>query len=128
MNVDNFLKAIKWNADNLVCVLAVDSQSKEVLMQGWANAESLRLSLESGKMSYFSRSRQKLWVKGEQSGHFQLIKNLKIDCDGDCILAEIEQIGSACHTGHRTCFYRQFKGEDWQEIEKPLKDEREIYG
>lgn len=96
----------RWNADGLVPAIAQDARTGEVLMLAWMNAESLRLTLETGRATYWSRSRGKLWVKGEESGHTQTVVDVLIDCDQDTILVKVEQAGAACHTGARTCFYR----------------------
>ncbi|MBR1375475.1 MAG: bifunctional phosphoribosyl-AMP cyclohydrolase/phosphoribosyl-ATP diphosphatase HisIE [Cardiobacteriaceae bacterium] len=132
MSNAKWLDAVKFNADGLVSVIAVDWQDKTVLMQAFANREALLKSLAHGQMFYYSRSRQKLWKKGEESGHFQNIKAMYLDCDGDCVLAEVEQVGNiACHTGHKSCFYRKLHIAsdfiDWQETEKALKKPSEIY-
>lgn len=97
----------RWNSDGLVAAIAQDASSRAVLMLAWMNAESLRLTLETGRATYWSRSRQKLWVKGEDSGHTQKVIEVRIDCDQDCILLLVEQLGAACHTGAPTCYYRR---------------------
>lgn len=100
---------IKWNKDGLVPAIAVDANTNEVLMQAYMNAEALRLTLETGKAHYFSRSRQKLWMKGETSGHYQEVAAVYTDCDSDSILLRVFQTGAACHTGNRTCFFNLLK-------------------
>lgn len=95
-----------FNADGLIAAIAQDAMSGEVLMLAWMNAEALKLTLESGRVTYWSRSRQALWTKGETSGHAQRLVEARIDCDQDAILLRIEQAGAACHTGARSCFYR----------------------
>ena len=97
---------IKFNADGLVPVIAQDFETKEVLMLGYMNEESLIKTLEGDTVWYYSRSRQELWNKGATSGHFQYVKEIKVDCDNDTILILVDQVGAACHTGNRTCFYR----------------------
>ncbi len=97
----------KLNSDGLIPVIAQDYQTGDVLMLAYMNEESFQRTLETGKMCYWSRSRQELWTKGETSGHLQYVKSLDIDCDNDTILAKIYQIGAACHTGHRSCFFTQ---------------------
>ena len=97
----------KVNEQGLVPCIVQDAQNGDVLMMAWMNEESFCKTLETGIMTYFSRSRQSLWVKGETSGHFQYVKSLFIDCDKDTLLAKVEQIGAACHTGHRSCFYTE---------------------
>lgn len=100
---------IKWNSDGLVPVIAVDAYTNEVLMQAYMNEEALRLTLETGRAHYYSRSRGKLWLKGETSGHFQTVADVYTDCDNDSILLRVIQTGAACHTGSRTCFFRKLK-------------------
>ncbi len=95
----------KLNSDGLIPVIAQDYQTGEVLMLAYMNEESFQRTLETGKMCYWSRSRQELWTKGETSGHLQYVKSLDIDCDNDTILAKVYQIGAACHTGNRSCFF-----------------------
>ena len=96
----------KKNSDGLVPVIVQDFDTSEVLMLAYMNREAFENTIRTGRMTYFSRSRQSLWIKGETSGHFQYVKELRIDCDLDTILARVEQIGAACHTGNRSCFYR----------------------
>lgn len=100
------LQNIKFDEKGLVPAVVQDINTNEVLMVAYMNRESLEYTLKKSKACYFSRSRQKLWLKGETSGNFQLVKSVKYDCDGDSILLEVEQIGNACHTGNRSCFYR----------------------
>jgi len=99
---------VKFDDRGLVPAIAQDTTTKEVLMLAYMNQESLEITLKEKKACYFSRSRQKLWLKGETSGHFQHIKSIKYDCDGDTLLLEVEQVGNACHTNNHTCFYRSF--------------------
>ena len=99
---------VKFDERGLVPAIAQDTSTKEVLMLAYMNQESLAITLKEKKACYFSRSRQKLWLKGETSGHFQHIKSIKYDCDGDTLLLEVEQVGNTCHTNNRTCFYRNF--------------------
>ncbi len=108
------LDQVKWNEHGLAAAIAQDAASLEVLMLAWMNPESLRLTLETHEAHYWSRSRQALWKKGETSGHFQRVKEIRLDCDGDAILMKIEQVGGiACHTGRRRCFYRLFEDDQW---------------
>ena len=100
---------VKFDDRGLVPAIAQDTTTKEVLMLAYMNQESLEITLKEKKACYFSRSRQELWLKGETSGHFQHIKSIKYDCDGDTLLLEVEQVGNACHTNNRTCFYRSFQ-------------------
>lgn len=101
------LDELKYNEWGLIPAIAQDINTKEVLMLAWMNRESIALTVKTGKATYWSRSRKKLWVKGETSGHFQNVKNIFYDCDGDTLLLMVEQTGAACHTGSRTCFYRK---------------------
>lgn len=110
MNKEEFLAAVKYDEKGLVPVIAQDYHSKKIRMLAYMNEEALTKTLETGRMHYFSRSRQSLWLKGETSSHFQFLKGISIDCDGDTILAQIEQVGGiSCHTGNATCFYRQLE-------------------
>ncbi len=101
----NILELVKYNADGLVPAVTQDIRTDEVLMLAWMNEESLRKTIETGRVHYFSRSRQKLWLKGETSGHFQTVRSISVDCDGDTLLIKVDQTGAACHTGHRSCFF-----------------------
>ena len=96
--------------DGLVPVIVQDTETREVLMMAYANDEAVRLTQQTGFAHYYSRSRRKLWKKGEESGHFQRVKRILADCDEDCLIYEVEQTGAACHTGYRTCFYRTLDG------------------
>lgn len=119
---------IAWNQEGLIPVIAQDYHSREVLMLAWMNEEALQVTFKSGFATYFSRSRQKLWQKGEQSGNQQKIVEIRLDCDGDTLLLLVEQKGGiACHTGRKTCFYQAWKNEDWQIVEPVLKDPTELY-
>ena len=100
---------LKKSSDGLVPVIVTDYENQEVLMLAYMNQEAYEKTLETGTMTYYSRSRQELWIKGMTSGHFQYVKELRIDCDNDTILAKVEQIGAACHTGNRSCFYRKLQ-------------------
>ncbi|PHV71022.1 bifunctional phosphoribosyl-AMP cyclohydrolase/phosphoribosyl-ATP diphosphatase [Sporanaerobium hydrogeniformans] len=116
MKYEAFLKAVKYDAQGLVPVIAQDKHSKKVRMMAYMNEGALKLTLETGKVHYYSRSRQSLWLKGETSGHFQYLKSISIDCDGDTLLLQIEQEGGiSCHTGNSSCFYRELE-EDLPEI------------
>lgn len=101
----NILNMVKFNADGLIPAVTQDIRTDEVLMLAYMNEESLRKTIETGKAHYYSRSRQKLWLKGETSGHFQQVRSISLDCDGDTLLLKVEQTGAACHTGHRSCFF-----------------------
>ncbi len=123
------IESVVFNDDGLVPVIAQDSESGQILMFAWMNREALEETSKTGRAVYFSRSRQRLWRKGEESGHVQHVKSLRLDCDGDVLLMNVEQIGGiACHTGREHCFYRQL-GDDgqWHITEKVIKDASEIY-
>lgn len=125
---DNWLEQIKWTDDGLVPAIAQDAVTGRVLMFAWMNRESLALTVEKGEAVYYSRSRQRLWHKGEESGHTQKIKSLRLDCDGDVITMKIEQTGGiACHTGRESCFYREFQNGEWVSVDQVIKDPKEIY-
>ena len=124
----DWLEQLKWNSDGLVPAIAQDYQSGEVLMVAWMNREALRLSSEQSRAVYWSRSRQKLWFKGESSGHVQQLREIRVDCDADVVLLQVEQIGGiACHTGRRRCFFRVLRGGEWQIDEEIIKNPDEIY-
>ena len=123
-----FLDEIAWNTDGLVPVIAQDCQSGRVLMMAWMNAEALELTVDEGRAIYWSRSRQKLWRKGEESGHVQQIKEIRLDCDRDVIILQVEQVGGiACHTGRESCFYQVLKDGQWKTVDSVVKDPGEIY-
>ncbi|RKY68133.1 MAG: phosphoribosyl-AMP cyclohydrolase [Candidatus Latescibacterota bacterium] len=109
------LDEIKFDEKGLVVTVAQDYQSGQVLMVAYMNRESLEKTLETGRMTYWSRSRQCLWTKGETSGNFQYVKEFRVDCDGDALLFKVEQKGNACHTNHRSCFYRRYDGNRFSE-------------
>lgn len=102
---DSFIQQVAFNSDGLVPVVAQDATTKDVLMLAWMNADALRLSLETGRGTYFSRSRSKLWVKGEESGHVQHVVDIRNDCDSDALVMTVRQHGPACHTGNQSCFF-----------------------
>ncbi len=123
-----WLDQVNWTSDGLVPVIAQETVTGKVLMFAWMNRESLAETVVSGKAVYWSRSRQRLWRKGEESGHEQIVKGVYLDCDEDVILLEIEQLGGiACHTGRRSCFYRRLVADQWQEAEDVIKDPAVIY-
>ncbi len=123
-----WLDEIKWTDDGLVPAIAQDAETGKVMMFAWMNRDSLAETVETGFAVYWSRSRQKLWRKGEASGHQQLVKSINLDCDADVILMEIEQQGGiACHTGRESCFYRRLQDGVWEAVEPVLKDPAEIY-
>lgn len=112
MDKQSFMDSVSYNEKGLVPVITQDYESGDVLMMAWMNEEALRLTLLNNRMTYYSRSRQCLWIKGETSGHFQRMISLSIDCDGDTLLARVIQEGAACHTGNRTCFYRKLEEQE----------------
>jgi phosphoribosyl-AMP cyclohydrolase len=123
----NWLDEIKWGDDGLVPVIAQEESGK-VVMFAFMNRESLALTAQKGEAVYFSRSRNKLWHKGEESGHVQKVKAIRTDCDKDVVLLTIEQVGGiACHTGRHSCFYNELEGDSWQVVEPVLKDPKAIY-
>ena len=125
----DWLDRVKWDDDGLVPAIAQDAQSHRVLNLAWMNREALARTIETGLAHYWSRSRGQLWRKGEQSGHVQNVKSLRLDCDGDVVLMEVEQQGGiACHTGRQSCFYRRLQDGQWIEVDPVIKDPREIYG
>lgn len=125
---DKWLDDIKWTQDGLVPVIAQEDGSGKILMFAWMNRESLQLTVQEGKAIYWSRSRNKLWRKGEESGHEQILKDIRLDCDNDVILLRVEQKGGiACHTGRKSCFYQQLQDGQWQPVEPVLKAPEEIY-
>jgi phosphoribosyl-AMP cyclohydrolase len=124
----NWLDGIKWDDQGLVPAIAQEAGSGKILMMAWMNREALQLTSESGHAVYWSRSRGKLWHKGEESGHQQIVHAIRLDCDGDVVLLEVEQKGGiACHTGRHNCFYRELQGDEWVEVLPVLKDPGEIY-
>ncbi len=115
--------------DGLIPVIIQDASSNEVLMLGYMNREAWEETLKTKKASFWSRSRQKLWVKGETSGHFQEVKEIHLDCDGDTLLVKVDQIGgAACHTGFRSCFHHRYKEGEWKISGKRIFDPKEVYG
>jgi phosphoribosyl-AMP cyclohydrolase len=124
----HWIDEIKWDADGLVPAIAQEAGSGEVLMMAWMNRDSLLRTAEQGEAVYWSRSRQKLWHKGESSGHVQKVKSIRLDCDADVILLEVEQLGDiACHTGRHRCFYRRLEKDEWMTTDPVIKDPKEIY-
>jgi len=125
---EQWLDDIKWTDDGLVPVIAQEDSTGEVLMFAWMNRESLALTVLEGKAIYWSRSRGRLWRKGEESGHEQIIKDMRLDCDNDVILIRVEQKGGiACHTGRKRCFYQQLQNDQWVTVEPVIKDPEDIY-
>jgi phosphoribosyl-AMP cyclohydrolase len=122
-----WLDDIAWNEQGLVPAIAQDSISKDILMVAWMNREALAETVATNRGVYFSRSRSKLWRKGEESGHVQHVKEIRIDCDNDVILLMIDQTGVACHTGRRSCFFSRFENGQWQVVDAALIDPEKIY-
>jgi phosphoribosyl-AMP cyclohydrolase len=124
-----WLNQVKWDEQGLVPAIAQDAQTGEVLMFAWMNREALEKTAKIGEAVYWSRSRRKLWHKGEESGHTQKVREIRTDCDSDVVLLKIEQTGGiACHTGRRSCFFNKLDKSSWLEVEPVLKDPKEIYG
>lgn len=124
----HWLDQITWNDQGLVPAIAQDKTTHEILMVAWMNREALSLTVAEGRAVYWSRSRKKLWRKGEESGHVQNVSEIRLDCDDDVIILKIEQLGSiACHTGRRSCFFKVLKDAKWQAVEPVLKDPKAIY-
>jgi phosphoribosyl-AMP cyclohydrolase len=127
--VNAWLDAVRWNEEGLVPAIAQAADTGAVLMLAWMNRQALALTLEEGIAVYWSRSRKALWRKGETSGHFQRVREIRLDCDGDAVLLKVTQEGGiACHTGRVSCFYRRLEGERWQVVEPVIKAPETIYG
>lgn len=125
---EDWLEAVRWDDKGLVPVVAQEAESGRLLMLAWMNRDALRMTAETGRAVYWSRSRNGLWRKGEQSGHYQVVKELRLDCDNDAILLTVEQAGGiACHTGRRSCFFQKLEDGRWRTVESPLRDPDEIY-
>ncbi len=123
-----WLNEIKWSDDGLIPVIAQEASSGTVLMVAWMNREALNLTVEKGEAVYWSRSRNKLWHKGEESGHTQKVKHIHLDCDGDVVLLSVEQTGGiACHTGRHHCFFRTLEGKQWITTSPVIKNPHTIY-
>ncbi|MEW6445695.1 MAG: phosphoribosyl-AMP cyclohydrolase [Pseudomonadota bacterium] len=128
-NHQSFLDQVKWTDDGLVPVIAQDANTGRILMFAWMNREALAKTAELREAVYWSRSRNKLWHKGESSGHVQKVREMRIDCDHDVILLQIEQHGGiACHTGRESCFYSRLEDDRWVAVDPVLKNPDEIYG
>ncbi len=125
---DTWLNKVCWTNEGLVPVIAQDAATGTVLMFAWMNREALKLTAEKGEAIYWSRSRKKLWHKGEESGHIQKVKEIRLDCDSDVVLLKVEQKGGiACHTGREHCFFQKLEKEQWKAADPVLKDPEEIY-
>ena len=126
--MSSFLDDIRFNADGLVPVVTQDANTGELLMVAWANAEAVTKTAEEERAVYWSRSRGKLWRKGEESGNVQKLIEMRLDCDADVLCYRVEQIGGiACHTGRRSCFYRRLEGNSWHSVDPVLRDPNELY-
>jgi phosphoribosyl-AMP cyclohydrolase len=130
----DWLDSIKWDRDGLVPVIAQEAGTGDVLMFAWMNRQALAATAERGQAVYWSRSRQRLWHKGEESGHFQQVHEIRLDCDNDVLLLEVTQLGPdpaqpsiACHTGRHSCFFQRLQAGQWQAVEPVLKDPQGIY-
>src|SRR3989344_4681223 len=128
-DLDQFLSSIKWDSNGLVACVAQDYKDNAILMVAYMNRESLQRTIEGGRVCYWSRSRKSFWLKGEESGNFQILKEIYVDCDQDCLLAKVEQIGdAACHTGMRSCFYRRVQNNGKLEaVGKKVFDPEKVY-
>lgn len=128
MTANELLDTVKWDAQGLAPAIAQDARSGRVLMLAWMNREALALTLEENRAIYWSRSRAQIWRKGESSGHVQKLKEVRLDCDGDAILLQVEQLGGiACHTGRESCFYRIAETDQWQAADPVIKDPKDFY-
>jgi phosphoribosyl-AMP cyclohydrolase len=124
----NWLDEVPWNGDGLIAAVAQDAKSGRVLTVAWMNREALEKTVATREAVYWSRSRRKLWRKGEESGHVQKVRELRLDCDSDAILVQVEQVGGiACHTGRESCFYRKLEDGSWVTTDPVLKDPATIY-
>lgn len=124
----SWLDKVKWDANGLIPAIAQESEGGQVLMMAWMNREALEITLAEGYATYWSRSRQKLWRKGEESGHRQKVQELRLDCDGDTVLMKVEQAGGvACHTGRHHCFFNRFEDGQWVTVDEVIKKPEEIY-
>lgn len=126
--MSDYLSQIKWNADGLIPVIAQDATSHRILMQAWLNKEALETAVAENRAVYWSRSRGKLWRKGEESGHIQKLLGIYLDCDNDCICYMVEQVGGiACHTGRESCFFQKLESNSWNTVEPAIKSAEDIY-
>jgi phosphoribosyl-AMP cyclohydrolase len=125
---NNWLNMVKWTDEGLVPAIAQDAHDGTILMVAWMNREALDMTAREGRAVYWSRSRGKLWRKGEESGHEQLVSEIRLDCDNDVVMLQVQQRGGiACHTGRRSCFFQRLEGDRWVTVEPVLKDPDAIY-
>jgi len=126
----SFYDLLKFNADGLIPAIVQEASTKRVLMMAWMNRASIEKTIATGKTHFWSRSRQKFWMKGESSGHTQAVKDISFDCDGDTLLIQVEQVGAACHEGYQSCFFRSIAGagEKFSVTEPQLEKPEAIYG
>lgn len=125
---ENWLNKVNWSEDGLIPVVTQEASSNLVLMVAWMDRNALKLTIETGKAVYWSRTRKKIWHKGEESGHFQQVKEIYLDCDKDVILLMVEQVGGiACHTGRHNCFFNKLENKQWVVVAPVIKDPKEIY-
>ena len=125
----SYLDEVNWNKNGLIPVIAQDATSGRVLMQAWANREALQTAIDEGRAVYWSRSRNALWRKGEESGNVQKLVDVYLDCDNDTLCYKVEQIGGiACHTGRESCFFQKFSKDKWEILDPVLKEPSELYG
>jgi phosphoribosyl-AMP cyclohydrolase len=127
--MDRQLATLKFDSNGLIPAIIQDAKGGEVLMMAWMNRDSLEKTIQTGKTHFFSRSRNKLWLKGETSGHIQTVKSISTDCDQDVLLIKVEQAGAACHEGYYSCFFREHQGgaEDWKVAGKKLFEPEKVY-
>ena len=126
--MDSQLQGLKFDSNGLIPAIVQDSESGEVLMMAWMNKEALEKTVSTGKTHFFSRSRNKLWLKGESSGHVQTVKSIRTDCDQDVLLIQVEQTGAACHDGYYSCFYREHQlAADWKIVGKKVFEPNDVY-
>ncbi len=124
----SWIADITWNDQGLIPAIAQDDETGDILMVAWMDQVALTETVDTGKAVYWSRSRQKLWRKGEESGHQQIVKEVRLDCDSDVLLLKVSQRGGiACHTGRRSCFFKVLKNDQWVDVDPVLKDPKEIY-
>jgi phosphoribosyl-AMP cyclohydrolase / phosphoribosyl-ATP pyrophosphohydrolase len=124
--VENIIDSIKWDEHGLIPVVVQDERTRDVVMVAYMNEEALELTRKTGRAHYYSRSRKKLWLKGETSGHYQEVRSLFLDCDGDTLLLVVDQKVAACHTGYFSCFYRTWR-DGWTEVGEKVFDEKAVY-